>query len=485
MSCTNGIYRSKNLGTETLASNADQSGTAKLTFFSDSKKTIPFDFQGNSYQNNPVQKSAFQIRQGRKSTAPQTAPLDSASAPEWAEYFKYENYHIANFLQDNILDGDVGSSLFYNGTSYTFKFGCIHFPLLTTYQTTKQLSLIFEASNKNIFHICIPVENDTSNTNLFLKYWLYRDEFKQTPKPSKFTLNNLFQFKDPELKTTCFYINTASCLLESTTTISYAFCLFVDPICLDPEKCTPSMKEFLTKPTPPSRTFFNITRDYQNFRAEFFEEVFYSKRQVNMIVTTRKDIYRFKTTFMFQPWSVSLADTPVEKFEVSIDALLKKVVQPSGQKKLENIKCYPIDIDRNVDEEGNVIIDEKKKPIDIVNTNADDALFKASGDNSIRNTFVSFIIIVGSIISVVLLVYFGILLFFRYKSSALTSATQTLGAVVNKFPTPATASAVAVLANIKLLLAEINTLLAGKKWKDAEAKLRDIREALAGIPSPP
>jgi hypothetical protein len=286
--------------------------------------------------------------------------LDTATkdTSNWDTYFARDNYKTNELSTNNIIEGDVYSTLRFKDETFVLIFTCLHKGIWSA-PTDKniQLSLLFRAPSQNFFHICIPVVNtaDNANESPYLKSWMTGSPVS----PPGLTLNDLLNFRGSEqsvsfsLMEYCLNYNRTGSADYMKKKSVYNFCLFTTPLNISTETYT--------------RCTWLTTSD-----KESFDDIF------NLML--KNEIYYFVTAAVRDPYLTAtekhFGDNVVTQnsiipafFNVRTIILSGGGYTPDQLKTtvrgLKNVKCYPIDLASQVDDNGNIYIDrETNKPTD-------------------------------------------------------------------------------------------------------------------------
>jgi hypothetical protein len=329
----------------------------ELFDFAITQATSPFTLSGAPLSNRPESlKNVSEFK--RKSTA-----LTNPSAPA---YLSDSNYYIVNDDTSNIIGPDTSTSLRYEGNTYIQKFIAIHrsiwlSPTDTSSGTDAQVSIFFTDSRGNMFHICIPIVFTEVSENLFLKLWLHDGELKV---PGGTTINDLLNF--PQEKAT--FATIQYCLqYNGTRSLNpYTLCYFKTPLALNANAVAPWLTKLLTTYDIPKET-----ETAKKYMRNTFDEIF------NLMMLGTVNTYN---TTVLEPKLVSNeqhvesgsnTQSAVKAVFYNVRTLdlsgKRSTMQPAkGIKGVSNVKCYPIDLANQIDEQGNIFIDENtNKPIDL------------------------------------------------------------------------------------------------------------------------
>jgi hypothetical protein len=286
-------------------------------------------------------------------------------------YFNRSNYYEIKLQTENILGPDADTTLRYEGINFDHKFTSIHRSLYGN--PWLEVSLFFMSEEGVMFHICIPIEftQEAKDENMYLKKWLGKD----TTIPNGLTTNELFNFHTED-KLQCATLQYCLEYNLSKSKAVYLLCLFnnklkVNQTTLQPwlqsdlyftnQQTLPNEGEAKTKPYRHMvfdeilclvlrGTFSKYVMDTPDPYVISDERFFTTKRKQDEIKPT---FYRLaKNSFLnFKP-KESFTNGPfIEGFTTT--------------RTLGNVKCYPIDLATQVDDNGNIVIDEQtNKPID-------------------------------------------------------------------------------------------------------------------------
>lgn len=384
--------------------------------------TCPFILNGAPMSNRPT--SLLSSGEYKRKKTTKKLSVD--------EYYNDENYDTIPLNTDNIIDPDsVGNtSLRYEGHSYNLAYIAIHKPIWKS-KHVLNLSMLFTNPEFAILHICIPIEfaNSDIGANSFLAHWLYDEHM-----PPGLTVNELLNFNTATVSFTglqyCLRYNNKANLSP------YTFFNFDTPLYINSARC------------PQWINLENITRKTSDevFNLMLHGQVTYYERDIRdpRLISKESHFSDERTQSLVKP----------VLYTVKREVMYKKKVITEGfsNKTLQNVKCYPIDLNTQIDDQGNVVIDEQtKKPVDLASIGSSTratltpqlALNSANAsketNNSIRSWIVFIIIgVVAAILIIVAAVYF-----FRGKSATpddLAKAAATATATAATLRTAATAA---------------------------------------------
>jgi hypothetical protein len=264
------------------------------------------------------------------------------------------------FATENILFGAEyisNTTLLSAGKSYTLAFIAIHRPVWSSVHLSQQillqLSMVFKR-NKEIFHIGIPIFiTPEPTTNSFLNWWMNVNP--TGAKPSTFSANDLLLFGGQNTTASFDFYNHCVKYDSITDPVqNYFYCDFITPINLSMSQIPPWLLGMYQNPqVPPRLSTFN-----EIFNCMFQgTDLFDASNNVNLVST--------RQLFVDNP---ILSGVKPSKYSVNVSVLAFKNPTTQKERQLKNIKCYPIDLASQVDDNGNIFIDEiTKKPMDIDN----------------------------------------------------------------------------------------------------------------------
>jgi hypothetical protein len=325
--------------------------------FSNPQKNTPFTLYGAPLSNRPqslMNRSEYRRKAG------------ALTNTEVAGYLGDTNYYMINDNTKHIIGADANTTLRYEGISYTQKFIAIHKPIWGE-DVAAHLSIFFTSGDNDMFHICIPVKNSSTDENVFLKMWLHTTESLQVP--GGFTTNELLNFKGLS-RDNVSYATIHYCLSYNgnKTVNPYTVCIFQDAINLDFSKCEDWIKSITTPSTYPSETEASAGKTY--FR-NTFDKIF------NFMMSNKLYFYNrtlIESKLISEETHINDAGDMQDAvkaifYNSKISIISKQPFSPKAPrdaKKLGNVKCYPIDLVNQIDEAGNIFIDQDtNKPIDI------------------------------------------------------------------------------------------------------------------------
>ena len=343
--------------------------------------TCPFILNGAPMSNRPTSllSSGEYVRK-------------SSATKLGAEYYNDENYDTVALNTENIIDPETlgNTSLRYEGHSYNLSYVAIHKPIWKCKQTL-QVSMLFTSPEFAILHICIPIEmaNSDIGANPFLAHWLYDDKMQPG-----LTVNQLLNFSTA----TVSFTGLQYCLrYNNKANISpYTFFNFDTPLYINSLRC-PSWINLDSVTRKTSDEIFNLMMHGQ---------VTYYQRDIAdpRLISKESHFSDERTQNLVKPMMYS----------VKREVMYKKKIITEGfsNKTLENVKCYPINLNTQIDDQGHVVIDQAtNKPVDLASVNKSAlnpqlALNSANAAQESNNAIRSWVvfIVIGSVLGIFLIV---------------------------------------------------------------------------------
>jgi len=382
---------------------------AQLTKTSDVETNVqikmPFVLNGAPMTNRPQSLrnlSTYRIKQSSL-----TKPF---------ERLNNSDYVLDNVLSENIIGADSNTSLRYESQTYTQKFIAIHKGIWEESEMVA-VSIFFTARNDDIFHIYIPLtltSTPSSNENKFLKAWI--DPSYTLPSP--FSVNRLLEFSDDNIP---FRISNFCLKYNNANKINhYSLCKFNKTHTLNSRPANSWLLTTIGTPTGDSADFYRRTKfnDVLNF-------------MLNGTIVNQMNRNLISTVEHIATSAASPSQIKPIFYKVTKDQLFTtSKTCASGVKGLQNIKCYPLDLASQVDDNGNIFIDQDKKPIQVKNIGKDNiAAGESSGisiqqleiDQKANNDSIKFWIVFGIIFGVLIIIV-CIVVYYFYRQRAAASA---------------------------------------------------------------
>jgi len=258
-------------------------------------------------------------------------------------------YETISLNTDNIVGPESfgNTTLRYEGQTYNLNYIAIH---KSIWSTGQEVSMVFTTPEFAILHICIPIEltNSDVDVNPFLTHWLYDDSMKPG-----LTVNELLNFSQANVS----FAGLQYCLRynNKNDVTPYTFFMFKTSHKVNGSKC-----DWITfSSSGPSKT----TAD-EIFNLMMHEHVKYFLRE-------KTDELLISIESHFSGERTQNKVTPI-MYSVKREVLYKKRnVEGFGNMPLQNVKCYPINLNTQIDDNGQVIIDQDtNKPVDIASINS-------------------------------------------------------------------------------------------------------------------
>ena len=331
-----------------------------------------FNFQLDSASPNPAFNSSppFALNGAPLANPPQAitgaseyirnqkAPTDTSNM---TSYLAKDNYTLVSSSTENILGPDPQTTLRFDPMSYTLEFTAIHRGLWKEDQP--QVSMFFKSGSGDMFHICIPVTytNDSKEENRFLKAWLYENP----TSPQGLTYNDLMRFHGKE--DVRFAILSGGCLTYNggRSKNTYTFCQFANSIKVNKNNVQAWLKDDPNFTASLDNQGRNAQKRHMTFDSIFN---FLLRGQLKKYIYNTSDPYESSEEAHFDKRFQS-AIVPTY-YKVRAAMLVPKVkesfINPQDAKGLQNVKCYPIDLASQVDDNGNIYVDpDTNKPINV------------------------------------------------------------------------------------------------------------------------
>jgi hypothetical protein len=291
-----------------------------------------------------------------KSSGEYRRTADALTNPQTPKYYNDSNYHTIPLNTQNIIGPDSfgNTTMRFDEKNYTLQFIAVHAPIWKS-ESKCQLTMFF-TSGENFLHVCIPIQltNSDTNVNPFLRYWLY----DESALPSGFTVNELFNFSSPKVSFTslqyCLKYN------NNTSMSPYTLLLFKTPLLVNVSKCKAWISNLGSPSYEPSmkKTFDDI------LNLMLHGTFSYSLRGVpdERLISTESHFSDDRTQNSVNPINYT-----VKREELFSK---KESKEGFGNYPLQNVKCYPIDVNTQIDDSGQVIIDQDtNKPVDLASIN--------------------------------------------------------------------------------------------------------------------
>ena len=275
---------------------------------------------------------------------------------DWDTYFASDNYDDRAVSTPNIIQGSVATTLRYNNKTYFLFFVCLHEPFWDLAKSRLvQISIVFRANNGDFYHICIPiaVAADLNNESPILRSW-----FQGSPvTPAGLTWNDILNFRGHEQAVN--YFNMDFCLeynyqggVSPNDSLkkknSYILSMFETPLY--------SRYAFaFSGGQPEKQTFDSI---FNLFMRGTIHKYLATDKPDPYVTPDEAHFSDIGTQNTIIPVFVTVPTIQLSGTTYTQDQLTNNV------RGLSNVKCYPIDLASEVDDNGNIYIDrESKKPV--------------------------------------------------------------------------------------------------------------------------
>jgi hypothetical protein len=353
------------------------------------------------------------------------------------------DYVIDNLLSENIIGADSNTTLRYESQTYTQKFIAIHSGIWD--DTTPAVSIFFIAKNDDIFHIYIPLTltgSASSDENKFLKAWT--DPSYTLPSP--FSVNRLLEFSDDNIP---FRISNFCLKYNNAKKINhYTLCKFNKTHKLNISRTAGWLTSSgLTRTSNPTGDSVN------SYRRITFNAVLNFMLNGTIINQDNKNLISTVEHIATSATSPS-AIKPIF-YKVTKDQLFTtSKTCATGVKGLQNIKCYPLDLASQVDDNGNIFIDQDKKPIQVKNIGKDNIAAGESGptaeqlalDQKANNDYIKYMIIFAVIFGLLIVIVIAVVYYIYRQRNATATALAVAASSLAAAPVAAAASPVAAAA---------------------------------------
>jgi hypothetical protein len=339
------------------------------------------------------------------------------------------DYVLDNLLSENIIGANSNSTLRYESQTYTQKFIALHSGIWGESGTA--VSIFFTARNDDMFHIYIPVTltgTASPEENKFLKAWIN----SSYTLPSPFSVNRLLEFGSDNIRfrisNFCLKFNNAK------KTNAYTLCKFNNAHTLQYSGLTPTPAPTGDSVGSYRRTTFNAVLNFM------LNGTIVNQDNRNLISSVEHIATSAASPSAIKPVFYNL--TKDQLFTTSKSC-------PSGVKGLQNIKCYPLDLASQVDDNGNIFIDQTtSKPIQVKNIGKDNM---AAGEslgisaeqlalNQKENNDTMIFWIVFGVIFGVLTVIVIVVVYYIYRQRAFIASATATAVASSLAPAPAPSS---------------------------------------------
>jgi len=360
-----------------------------------------------------------------------TYRIKQSSSTKPFERLNDSDYVLDNLLSENILGADSNTTLRYESQTYAQKFIALHSGIWGESGTA--VSIFFTAKNDDIFHIYIPVTltgSASSDENKFLKAWT--DPSYTLPSP--FSVNRLLEFSDDNIP---FRISNYCLKYNNAKKINhYSLCFFNKTHKLNISRTTGWLG-----PSGLTRTPAATGDSVNSYRRTTFNAVLNFMLNGTIVNQTNRNL--ISTVEHIATSGTSPSSIKPIFYKVTKDQLFtSSKACATGVKGLQNIKCYPLDLASQVDDNGNIFIDQDKKPIQVKNIGKDNMAAGESGisaeqlalEQKANADSITYMIIFGVIFGLLIIIVIAVV-YYIYRQRA-TAAALISSATVASLAAP-------------------------------------------------
>jgi len=363
------------------------------------------------------------------------APMSNrpTGIPNSGEYrLKSGDYETIALNTDNIIGPESfgNTTLRYEGQTYALKYIAIH---KSIWSTGQEVSMVFTTPEFSILHICIPIELTKSevDTNPFLSHWLYDDSMKPG-----FTVNELLNFSQTKVS----FASLQYCLRynNKADVTPYTFFMFKTPLKVNESKC-----EWITFKEASKNPMKTTADEIFNLMMHGHVKYFLREKTDDLLISVESHFSGERTQNQIKPIMYSVKREALFKKKVKVDT-----TEGFANIPLQNVKCYPINLNSQIDDNGNVIIDqETKKPIDIASINSsaygtmDPTLAINAQNTSLEaNNRIRFWVILGIVLTLAAIILI-VLVIYWFRGVSASEPVSANAALTNANRAAANASA--------------------------------------------
>ncbi len=273
------------------------------------------------------------------------------------------DYVLKDVLSEHIRFGSSDTSLRFDGENYALDFIAIHKPLWDTLSTPLQVSLLFTNASGAFFHIAIPLEvgGTDQDENRFLKTWFSESS------PGDLTVNELLRVSEDPAKFAitnyCLQLNTGQ---ASQQVLPYTLCLFNTGLKIQKS----SAPAWLLNPEADRKFRFGLILQFM--KSDLFKSYLTHTNSQGISVTeptrelSKQQLFSSDSQRTFKPAYYSVKRADLLGRQVSKGSGTEGFTNPSDVRGLQNVKCYPIDLASQVDDQGNIFVDQTtNKPLSL------------------------------------------------------------------------------------------------------------------------
>jgi len=312
----------------------------------------------------------------------------------------------------------------------------IHSPIWPSLNPQPELTLLLTTPEFKILHLCIPINltNSDDSANPFLRYWLY----DESPLPSGFTVNEILNFSQP----TVSFATLQYCLKynNSENITPYLFCLFKDGLNINASKAPAWMTKLSTPDKLPvegsTDSYMRKTSD-NIFNLMMHGQFRYFMRDVKdpRLVSLEQHFSDDRTQDVIKPVIYTV------KRELLFKKKTKEGFSNPGQIDLQNVKCYPINLKTQIDDNGKVVIDQTtNKPVDISSIDSVKSLDPSLALNAkiaaqVNNNNIRFYVVLG-IIALIVICFTIVMLIYIYTGASFAAPAEAVAGAASVPSTP-------------------------------------------------
>ena len=383
-------------------------------------------------------------------------------------------YLIDNNYENNILTSSTVISNFYDTTlrfknqTYNLYFISLNAPLWegggeTAVKSKPELNLLFVSYDENqrikFFHMCIPIRQYTkeSHKNPFITSWFN----KTAVSPAGLTVNDLLNFRGHEtavdfnLMEFCLDYNISgegigikARYKRPKITSVYNLCIFETPLYADLNRIT----NILSNSSPTLKINKDIILDFN----ALFNIIF--KNMIPYYTRTTPSIIDYNLISTEQHFGTQTQNSISPAFYTATTTLLSGTAYTADQLKdgkrgLQNVKCYPIDLANQIDDAGNIYIDESNNNPEDPKSVLRDSKVSESTDSQYdadiqyksavkkRKRNIAVFIILTILLAIIVFIIAGYIAYYVLKPSDLTAPPTAVAAAAVAAVAPAAAMA--------------------------------------------
>lgn len=389
---------------------------------------IPFTLQGGPFTTTRVVDNTSEDRLNK--------PISELNGRELRD----TDYTSVDIPTDNIRTGSSDTTLRYDGDSYTLDFMAIHRGIWFTngdsrpsFALPHQVSLVFTTSSGSFFQLVIPIEvgGTAEEENKFLRAWLNPTQFNAS---GDLTVNDLLRVsEDPApfaVIPYCLQFNGGE---RKREVIPYTICIFNTSIKIQ----SSTAPAWFSKPESDRKIRFGPILHLMK-PTTFRSTITHINTQGISVTEISKEIsgeQRFstdpQTSFVPRLYSGKVSDLAGRKKQTEGFA--------NPTRGLQNVKCYPIDLATQVDDQGNIFVDQvTNKPLSVDDVKGaggkvDDSENNGNEEAAARLSQFRFWFFIA-IIGLVALVFLIVVILYGLRATSASNASPSGSVVVAPSP---------------------------------------------------